>query len=188
MADRSQDLALEKTQADGTLCAHVHTHTPPGGPSILMWSGPAEWITPTFISRDSQWPALSICVCACINYVHVCSCASGSVWLLNICPVSQQRISRFDLSISLNRLRQQVSTLRLTEMGGEAQCHSVWHKHTHTHTFATHSSIKVSQEKTKQNKKIKTKYENLKISCLSGLHSFVIVLLSVKSQLIKILR
>lgn len=50
MAARSQALAVEKTQADGALCAHAHTHTlrrvhvhthihthaPPGGPSILM--------------------------------------------------------------------------------------------------------------------------------------------------------
>lgn len=36
MAARSQDLAVEKTQADGAPCVYTHTHTPPGGPSILM--------------------------------------------------------------------------------------------------------------------------------------------------------
>lgn len=71
MAARSQDLAVEKTQADGAPCVYTHTHTPPGGPSILMWSGPAEWITPTLISRDSQWPALCVSVCLCV-YVQVC--------------------------------------------------------------------------------------------------------------------
>lgn len=168
MAARSQDLAVEKTQADGALCAHVHTHTAPGGPSILMWSGPAEWITPTLISRDSQWHALSACVCMCVQASIMRVCVHVPVWvvlLLNICPVSQQRISRFDLSISLNTLRQLVSTLRPTVTEGEGRCHSVWRTHkqshtrTHVHTYqiTMHSTLQNSRERKEEFKK---KYQN----------------------------
>lgn len=152
MAARSQDLAVEKTQTDGTPCActhtdtETHTHTTRG--SIHLNVIRPSWVDHTNINLKRQSVAC-LCVCVCVFASVMCVCVCVHVLLLlllNICPVSQQRISGFDFSIILDSLWQLAGTRRPTEPESE----ELTHAHVHfVFEFAVNKCLLYSSQRQK---------------------------------------